>query len=421
MKRAAAGACVTLGLLGAATARADDAAVPPPKPAPPAPIIVAPKPAPEAPPAPGAPARPMLSGAIKAEFRGAFIVNLSYNSGTLFPGSVAYYALPAAVSRPQFLISPQNTVVGFKLSGLSFGSAAISGALDVNLRSPAPLQTANTLSPQFYDVHMQLEFEDWRLIVGQYPDVILPVVPDTLNSYPAGYVPGAIGYVDPQVRVDTRVPLGTRFQLIAQGSLARPLQTFELSDELVGRQAGVPDLQGRVAFAAGLSDRPWERPFEVGVAGYYGRRLATNVNTLEEHRYQTWSLSADLRLWLPTRTLVKGRWWRGRLVGDFAVAVFQSINPVTYSSVGATGLWLEVQQRLSERWRATAAYGRDDPTDADLNVGDRALNQEGLVNLLWDVTKTIGFGAEGSRWATTYVGGSTTRVWRGDFMFYLRF
>jgi hypothetical protein len=363
----------------------------------------------------------MLSGTIKAELRGAFIVNLSYNSGTLFPGSFAYYALPPAVSSAQFLISPANTVVGFKLSGLSFASAAISGALDVNLRSPAPLQTANTLSPQFYDVHMQLEFADWRLIVGQYPDVILPVVPDTLNSYPAGYVPGAIGYVEPQVRVDARVPVGHRFQGIMQGSLDRPLQTFQLSDELVGRQAGVPDLQGRVALAIGDSDRPWERPFEVGVAGHYGRRLVTLVNTLESRSYRTWSVSGDLRLWLPTHTLVKGRWWRGRLVGDFAAAVFQTVNPTTLSSIAATGFWIEAQQRLAERWRVTAAYGRDDPTDADLNTGDRALNQEGLLNLLWDVTKTIGFGAEGSRWATTYKGTGTTRVWRADLLFYLRF
>src|SRR5690348_12202805 len=114
--------------------------------------------------------RPMLSGELEAELRGAFIVNVAYNDGTLYPGSVAYFALPQALSRPQFLISPSNTTVGFKLSGLSFGSAKITGALDVNLRSPSPLLTANTLSPQFYDVHMQLEFERWRLIVGQYPD-----------------------------------------------------------------------------------------------------------------------------------------------------------------------------------------------------------------------------------------------------------
>jgi hypothetical protein len=388
---------------------------------PPAPIIVAPRPPPEAPPPPGAPPRPMLHGELKAELRGAFIVNLCYNTGTLNPGSVAYYAYPTSVSSPQFFISPSNSVVGFKLSGLSFGSADISGALDVNLRSPAPLQTANTLSPQFYDVHMQLEFERWKLIVGQYPDVLLPVVPDTTNSYPVGYIPGALGYVSPQVRGDVRLPVGGRFQALVQGSINRPLQTFQLSDELVGRQAGIPDLQGRVAIAIGASEKPWQRPFEIGLAGHYGRRLVTVIATGAGQRYRTWSFSGDLRLWLPTKTLIKGRLWMGRLVGDYAVGAFQTVDTTSLKAIGAWGMWLEAQQRLSQRWRATVGYGRDDPTNADLTPGDRSLNQAGFVNVLWDVTKTIGFGLEGSRWMTSYLGAPENKVWRADLLFYLRF
>ncbi|HVU50909.1 MAG TPA: hypothetical protein VHL80_09500, partial [Polyangia bacterium] len=389
--------------------------------APPAPIIVAPRPPPEAPPAPGAPSRPMLHGELKAELRGAFIVNLCYNTGTITPGSVAYYALPTNVSKAQFFVSPSNTVVGFKLSGLGFGSAAITGAMDVNLRSPTPLQTANTLSPQFYDVHMQLEFERWRLVVGQYPDVLLPVVPDTTNSYPAGYLPGALGYVSPQVRADVRVPVGARFQALLQGSFNRPIQTFQLSDELVGRQAGLPDVQGRVALALGASEKPWQRPFELGVAAHLGRRLVTTVATGAGTEYRTWSVSGDLRLWLPTGTLLKGRVWMGRLLGDYAAGAFQTVDTATLLAVRAWGFWIELQQRLTDRWRVTAAYGRDDPTNADLGPGDRGLNQAGFVNLLWDVTKTIGFGLEGSRWSTGYVGAPTARVWRGDMLFFLRF
>jgi len=389
---------------------------------PPVPIIVAPKPPPEAPPQPGERARPMLHGELKAELRGAFIVNLCYNTGTIAPGSVAYYAYPTNVSKAQFFVSPSNTVVGFKLSGLEFGSAAISGAMDVNLRSPTPLQTANTLSPQFYDVHMQLEFSRWRLVVGQYPDVVLPVVPDTTNSYPAGYLPGALGYVSPQVRADVRIPVGARFQVLLQGSFNRPLQTFQLSDELVGRQAGLPDFQGRIAFGLGASnDKPWQRPFEIGAAAHIGRRLVTVVANGAGTEYRTWSVSGDLRLWLPTKTLIKGRVWKGSLLGDFAAGAFQTVDPMTMLAIRAWGFWIEAQQRLTDRWRVTAGYGRDDPTNADLSAGDRGLNQAGFGNVLWDVTKTIGFGLEGSRWSTGYVGAPTARVWRGDLLFFLRF
>jgi hypothetical protein len=392
------------------------------------PIIIAPPP-PELPPAPGERKRPMLHGEIKTQLRGAFIVNLCYNDGTLFPGSFAYYALPEKVSRSQFFVSPSNTVVGFKMSGLSFGDAAITGAMDVNLRSPQPLLTPNSLLPQFYDVYLQLEFERWRIVVGQYPDVILPVVPDTTNSYPAGYVPGALGYVSPQVRIDVRVPVGRRFQAIAQVSANRPLQTFQITPDLAGRQAGVPDVQGRVAFAFGQSDKPWERPFEIGVSSHYGRRRVGVLSTLDEVTFRTWSVAGDLRLWLPTRTLIKGRVYMGRMLGDFTAGIFQSVNTMTLQSIRAKGLWAEVQQGISDRWRATVGYGRDDPNDADLEPwsgkdlgdGSRSLNQEAFLNVLWDVTKTIGCGAEGSRWSTSYKDAPTTKIWRGDFLFYLRF
>src|SRR4051812_29742375 len=69
----------------------------------------APAPSPE-------PHRRVLEGALKAELRGVFVVNMWYSDGTLYPGGVAYFALPLAVSQPQFGISPSNTVVGFKLS-----------------------------------------------------------------------------------------------------------------------------------------------------------------------------------------------------------------------------------------------------------------------------------------------------------------
>jgi hypothetical protein len=362
-----------------------------------------------------------LIGEIKAEFRGAFIVNLCYNSGTIFPGSFAYYAAPQSVSHSQMFVSPSNTVVGFKLSGLKFGAAEITGAMDVNLRSPQPLVTPNSLLPQFYDVHMQVDFERWRIIVGQYLDVILPVLPDTINSFPAGYVPGSIGYVAPALRFDSRFPVGESFQVIAQAAASRPTPTFQISDELLGRQAGAPDAQARVAFAAGQSDKPWERPFEVGAAGHYGRRRATSVSTLQDVTYTTWSIAGDLRLLLPTGTLIKGRVFMGQALGEFAAGIFQTINKDTLAPIRAWGLWIQGQQRLSERWRATLGYGRDKAKDADLGAGGRRLNQELFINVLWDVTKTIGFGAEGSRWSTAYHDAATTKIWRMDTLFFLRF
>jgi hypothetical protein len=364
----------------------------------------------------------LLTGELKLIPRGVFVVNTGYNGGSLNPGPFAFYAVQPGLSKSQFYLSPANTVLGFGLEGLSIYGAALSGRLDVTLRSPTPLVTANVISPQFYDVHIQLDGVWWRAIIGQYPDVVLPFVPDTTNSYPSGYIPGSIGFARPQLRGDLRVPIGDASQIIVKASVGQPVQTFTLGDEnIVGRQGGVPDIQGRLSYAIGLSPRPWERPFEIGVAAHVGKRRETFVATGLTNDFQTWSVSADVRLAFSSGTLIKARAWRGTLMGDYTGGIFQTIDIGTDRAVRAWGFWFEVQQTLGPRWRATAGYGQDNPFRSDLSMGARLFNQAGFANLFWDVSASLGFAAELSRWDTAYVGLGSTFIWRADFVFLLRF
>jgi hypothetical protein len=388
----------------------------------PRPSPAVPPPPPATTPAAAEPPGP-LTGQLHLQPRGVFVVNTAYNHGTLYPGSFVLLALPPAISQPQFFISPQNTVLGFKLTGLSLNEAQISGALDVNLRSSTPLLSVNTIAPQFYDVHIQLETTWFRAFVGQFPDVVLPFVPDSVNSFPVGAVPGALGYARPQLRGEVRVPMGALAQVNLQGSLNRPIQTFELNDQLVGRQAGRPDQQGRVALAFGRSERAWERPYEVGLAAHNGRRRVTVVQdaSASDTVLRTWSVAGDLRARLPTSTLIKARLWTGSLLGDYGAGVFQTVNPTTRRAIRANGLWAGVTQGIARRWRAGVIYGRDNPRDGDVQPGKPRLNHAAFVNLFWDVSRTVGFGAEASRWATDYGDAGVARAWRADTLFYLRF
>jgi hypothetical protein len=365
-----------------------------------------------------------FSGKLEFKPRGTFIINVAWNSGTMTPGSYVFYALPTAISRSQFFISPQQTVLGFGLDGISVGRGKLSGGLDVTLRSPTPLATSNTISPQFYDVHIQLEYEHVKIILGQYPDILLPFVPDTSNSFPSGYLPGAIGYARPQVRADVRAPLGDRLQLLIKAAADQPVQTFDLTSDAVGRQGGRPDAQGRLALAYGKSKdskTAWDRPFEVGVAAHTGVRRVTDATTNTTTQYRTWSVAGDLRLRFPWGMLVKARLWKGSLLGDYLGGIFQTVDSTTGLAVHAWGGWGEIQQSITERWRAAVLYGRDDPRNSDLSMGDRTLNQAYLVNLFWDVSAKIGFAVEGSRWATSYFALPTNTVWRVDLMFLMRF
>jgi hypothetical protein len=145
--------------------------------------------------------------------------------------------------------------------------------------------------------------------------------------------------------------------------------------------------------------------------------LSTNVT----NEYRTWSIAGDLRLRLPWGMLVKARFWKGSVMGDYVGGIFQTVDLTTGLAVHAWGLWGEIQQSISERWRVAALYGRDDPRHSDLSMGDRTLNQAYVVNLFWDASAKIGFAVEGSRWATSYFDLPTNIVWRIDTMFLMRF
>src|SRR5262249_54807450 len=133
------------------------------------------------------------------------------------------------------------------------------------------------------------------------------------------------------------------------------------------------------------------------------------------------SIAGDLRLRLPFGMQIKARIWRGAVLGDYLVGIFQTVDLTTRLAVRAWGGWVEVGQRLSEHWRFDVGYGRDDPDNADLGMNGRTLNQTYFGNAFWDVSKTIGFAVEVSRWQTDFLGVGVSTVYRGDLVFLLHF
>jgi hypothetical protein len=367
-------------------------------------------------------------GKVSVTLRGFMVVNMNYNRSGLFPGSQATFAIRPDLSEPQFFISPQNSVMGIDLRASPIEGAEIIGALAITLRSPQPLLTVNTVSPQFYDVHVEARTKRFHVAFGQMPDVVYPATPDVLNGVPPGYLPGAIGYTRPQLQGELDVPLSDALTFLVQGCLALPVQTFQVSDEFVGRQAGIPDFQGRIALGNGEPSpaaaqiKPAERPVEVGIDGHWGRRKITsfppNPTTLA---FPTWSVGGDLKVKLPTETTLRGEAFVGSVLGDYQAGVFHTVDTTLLKGVGASGFWAQVVQALGGGFRVGAAYGLDNPYAHDLAPVTRARNQAVLVTGWFDINKQVGFGAEASRWWTKYVGADTAFAWRADVAVYLGF
>src|SRR5262249_50832522 len=161
---------------------------------------------------------------------GILITNVNYNSSALVPGSFGGFALPdIRTVTPQFNISPGNTYLGVDIKWPKIGEWEINGKVDLDLRGPTPLRVNNIFAPLFINIYGEAKTERYRLLAGQTTDVITPTFSNSLNVYPAGFLPGRIGFFRPQVRFETYQPIGDGFTFIYQGAIAEAIQTFQVA------------------------------------------------------------------------------------------------------------------------------------------------------------------------------------------------
>jgi hypothetical protein len=358
---------------------------------------------------------------------GILIANVNYNSSPLDPGSIVGFALPKLPvgtilsniflpNTPQFNISPGNTILGVDIKWPKIGKWEINGKVDIDLRGPTPLRANNIFAPLFINVYGEAKTERYRLMAGQSEDLTSPLFSNSLNTYPFSYLPGKLGFFRPQVRFETYQPIGGGFTLIYKGAIAQAIQTFQVGDEVVGDQAGLPDGQSRLALGYGKPDRRdryQRRPFELGVSGHIGKRQGTRLGLLfTERKFTTWSGDIDLSFKIGRKLRFNAEFFTGSVLGDYAGGIFQTFNPLRFVSIRATGAWAQLTYDIADKWQVNAAYGRDDPLNRDLAVAQRSLNESGFVNFYYRITPRLWVATELSRWRTDWVRFPTGRAFR---------
>jgi hypothetical protein len=348
---------------------------------------------------------------------GILMTNVNYNSSALVPGSFGGFALPdIRINTPQFNISPGNTYLGVDFKWPKIGDWEINGKVDFDLRGPTPLRVNNIFAPLFINIYGEAKTERYRILAGQTTDIISPTFSNSLNVYPAGFQPGRLGFFRPQVRFETYQPISDGYTFIFQGAIAEAIQTFQVADEVIGDQAGLPDGQSRLALGYGRpdpKDRFHRRPFELGVSGHIGKRSGTQLGVLiTQRKFTTWSGNIDLSFKIGSKLRFDAEFFNGSVLGDFTGGVFQTFNPVRLEAIRAAGAWAQLTYDISDKWQVNAAYGRDDPFNRDLALGQRSFNGMGFVNFYYRITPRLWVATEFSRWRTNWVGLPAGRAFR---------
>ncbi len=352
----------------------------------------------------------------KGDFRvvpyGAFWADMIYQTERTNPGSYTIFVPSREVEGENaFIVDARRTRLGLNIDGprIPLLHNSISSALvEIDFQSPLTDATENKATVQLRHAYWQARNEYYRVLVGQYWDVISPLNTDMLN-YSVGWVGGNIGYRRAQFRFERYFHPDPNLMLTSQFAVTQNIVTdFATTTGVKREPGGWPILQGRLATT--LGDRKNGRPIEVGVSGHIGETgfdfltagpPPLNLPPEDDRRFRTWSFNIDVQVPITDRLAVKGEFFTGENLSAFVGGIGQGVCPCTRTTVRSTGGWFDVTYKLTDRWRVVAGYGLDDPNDNDLLFG-RTYNQFLFANTSFDVTKSLVTGFEVASWRTLY-------------------
>jgi hypothetical protein len=329
---------------------------------------------------------------------GRLKADASLDTSLIDPGNFARWveSPDLTAEHSHFNLTVRESRVGLDVTAPGDGPR-ISGHVEIDFYGGG---TENRNIVQLRHAHIDVDWDDWSLVAGQFSDVISPLVPTTVN-YSVAWWAGNMGYRRPQVRITRRFGDSDGW-LVLTAAVTRTIgDAFAEEPGDSGVDSGRPTLQGRAA---------WEwtahgRRGGVGISGHQGSEdLRDDFGDLGRE-YDSWSVGGDLMLPLGERWLVKAEAWTGENLDDYLGGIGQGLNLERATGVRATGGWGSVEFRPSPRLLISAGAGVDDPDDGDLpadQVRVRTYNRALWANAIIDLGRGLSTGFELSHWRTDH-------------------
>ncbi|MFI4944687.1 MAG: hypothetical protein ACHP85_15575 [Burkholderiales bacterium] len=254
--------------------------------------------------------------------------------------------------------------------------------------------------------NMRLDWTKTALVIGQDWMVFAPVNPSSLAcaAIPLFAAAGNPWARLPQVRLERRFGAG----LVQAAVLAPQSGDFNsafLAQPNSGSLSEVPYVQGRLAWTSKNAFGSG-KPGALGVSGHYGQSQVTTTGGTAKDLDSTGG-AVDWSWPLGKHVLLSGEGFLGDNLAGFQAGVFQGYNPdeVTASAPGGTpesistkGGWAQLAVTPGANLTVLAAYGIDDPDDADLVSATsrnwRTRNEVVALALQYRASAQLSFGIE---------------------------
>jgi hypothetical protein len=308
----------------------------------------------------------------------------------------------------EFSMTARQTRLGVDITAPAAGDWTAQGKIEIDFYGDGPTVHENKAEIMLRQAFLTLTKGNFSLLAGQMPDLISPLNPSTLN-YTVGWSAGNIGYRRPQIQMSYNATLTEMNRLITGLSIARTKglinEDLDGKGQNDGEESGVPTVEARIALA---TKSLTEKESTFGISGHYGKET---INWSEatpgdkDQSLKSWSLNFDFDIPVTGKFSIKGEVFKGANLDDYFGGALQGINKTTRKVIKTTGGWAQAGYKLTDKWQYYAGLGVDNPSDKDLNSGDRAKNGFIFLNAQYKPISPVTIGLEFSHWKTEYVNG----------------
>jgi hypothetical protein len=342
---------------------------------------------------------------------GAFWADMIYASRATVPGAFTLWVASREVEgEGRFTIDARRSRFGFNVAGPNipyFDDAASSGQLEIDFQGDFVIE--NRASVLLRHAYWQVKNDRYRLLVGQYWDVISPLIPHTVN-YSVGWTAGNIGFRRTQFRAERYLNVSDNLLITLQGSLNQDIVPDFPTDPGIRREpTDWPVIEGRIAMTLGQRNA-CVKPVTVGVSGHVGETgfdfLTPGPPPLslppeDDARFKEWSFNVDVYLPISERMGFQGEFFTGANLSAFLGGIGQGVCPCVRKPIRSTGGWAEIWYDFTPYLHGHIGAGIDDPNNNDSLLG-RTYNHFIFANVMYDITDKLVTGFEVTSWKTLY-------------------
>jgi hypothetical protein len=364
----------------------------------------------------------IISPKNKIKFYGFFRLDMVFDSHRTNSGNSAFFVLdhnPSGSGNDEELnIHSRLTRFGMELTGsrlATIGNPDVSGRLELDFFGGGS-ESRNLLRLRHAYLKLDWEKYDLSLLAGQTSDIVSPLYPHTVDLDSLLWMRGNIGDRRPQLRLEWAPAISkgqkedeTRLYftagLLRAGAVdtlaGNPNSDADGDGNNDGEDSGAPMVQARI----GIATPSWVDNQKVRFGmwtshAWYDTQARLGVRGEKDFVSHVYGI--DLTLPITERVELATEWWWGYNVGDLRGGIGLGVDVPKGDEVEATGGWLSMKIKTTERSSVAFGYGFDNPVDGDVPAGGRLLNQTFFINNVWDLSSGVSAGVEYQYMLTYY-------------------